>query len=140
VVVLEDKAPLEIVDLRLCSRVEGFGDFVSLDPPVRKAGEKVVIYSEIDGLRFEQTAAGFRTRMAAQVEIIPEGGGAPVHSRQLAVAEETCRRRRRDYYIAYRLVVPENLPPGDYRLRLTERDLASDRVATREVSFAITKD
>ena len=27
VLVLEDKAPLEIVDLRLCSKVDGFGDF-----------------------------------------------------------------------------------------------------------------
>jgi hypothetical protein len=140
VLVLEDKAPLEIVDLKLCSRVEKFGDFEPFEPPVRKAGQAVILYCEVDGLRFEQTAAGFRTRLAGQIEIVPDGGGAPVLTRTLATAEETCRKRRRDYYIAYKLVLPKPLPPGDYRIRLTERDLASDHTATREVTFFVAKD
>jgi hypothetical protein len=140
VLVLEDKAPLEIVDLKLCSRVEKFGDFEPFDPPVRKTGQRVILYCEIDGLKFEQTAAGFRTRMAGQVEIVPEAGGPAVFSRSLNLAEETCRRRRRDYYIAYVLELPPSLTPGDYRIRLTEKDLTSDRTATREVSLVIVKD
>ena len=140
VLVLEDKAPLEIVDLRLCSKVERFGDFEPFEPPVRKAGQPVILYCEVDGLRFEQTSAGFRTRLAAQFEILPEGGGAPILTRSLGTAEETCRRRRRDYYIAYKLVLPKPLPPGDYRIRVTEKDLTADRSATREVAFAIAKD
>jgi hypothetical protein len=140
VLVLEDKAPLEIVDLRLCSKVDGFGDFEPIEPPVRKAGQPVILYCEVDGLRFEQTSAGFRTRVAAQFEILPEGGGPPILTRSLSTAEETCRRRRRDYCIVYRLVLPKPLEPGDYRIRLTERDLNSDRSASREVSFAIARD
>ena len=140
VLVLEDKAPLEIVDLRLCSKVERFGDFEPFEPPVRKAGQPVILYCEVDGLRFEQTSAGFRTRLAAQMEILPEGGGAPILTRSLGTAEETCRRRRRDYYIAYKLVLPKPLPPGDYRLRVTEKDLTADRSAIREVAFAISRD
>jgi hypothetical protein len=140
VLVLEDKAPLEIVDLKLCSRVEKFGDFEPFDPPIRKAGQRVILYCEIDGLKFEQTAAGFRTRVAGQLEIVPEAGGPPVFAKQFATAEETCRRRRRDYYIAYVLELPRPLTPGDYRIRLTEKDLASDRTATREVGFVIAKD
>ena len=140
VLVLEDKAPLEIVDLRLCSKVEKFGDFEPFEPPVRKAGQPVILYCEVDGLRFEQTSAGFRTRIAAQFEILPEGGGAPILARSLGTAEETCRRRRRDYYVAYRLVLPRPLPPGDYRFRLTVKDLTADRSASREVSFAIARD
>ncbi len=138
--VIEDKAPLEIVDLRLCSKVDGFGDFESFEPPVRKAGQPVILYCELDGLRFEQTSAGFRTRIATQLEILPEGGGPPILTRSLSTAEETCRRRRRDYYIAYKLVLPRPLPPGDYRIRVTEKDLTADRSATREVSFAIARD
>ncbi len=140
VLVLEDKAPLEIVNLRLCSKVERFGDFEPFEPPVRKAGQPVILYCEVDGLRFEQTSAGFRTRLAAQIEILPEGGGAPILTRSLGTAEETCRRRRRDYYVAYKLVLPKPLPPGDYRIRVTEKDLTADRSATREVAFAIARD
>ncbi len=140
VLVLEDKAPLEIVDLRVCSKVERFGDFEPFEPPVRKAGQPVILYCEVDGIRFEQTSAGFRTRLAAQLEILPEGGGAPILTRSLGTAEETCRRRRRDYYIAYKLVLPRPLPPGDYRIRVTEKDLTADRSAVREVAFAIARD
>jgi hypothetical protein len=138
--VIEEKAPLEITDLRLCCKVDGFGDFEAFEPPVRKAGQPVILYCELDGLRFEQTSAGFRTRVAAQLEILPEAGGPPIHSQTLGPAEETCRRRRRDYYVAYKLCLPRPLGPGEYRLRLTTRDITSDRSATREVSFAIAKD
>jgi len=140
VLVLEDKAPLEITDLRICSKVDGFGDFEAFEPPVRKAGQPVILYCEVDGLRFEQTTAGFRTRIAAQLEILPEGGGPAIHSRSLSTAEETCRRRRRDYFVAYKFILPKPLEPGDYRIRLTTRDLNGDHSATREVSFAVAKD
>jgi hypothetical protein len=140
VLVLEDKAPLEIVDLKLVSRVDGFGNYEAFEPPVRKAGQPMILYCEVDGLRFEQTAAGFRTRLAAQIEIVPEGGGAPVLLKTLATAEETCRKRRRDYFIAYKLVLPKPLTPGDYKIRLTEKDLTSDRTTTREVTFFVAKD
>jgi hypothetical protein len=140
VLVLEEKAPLEITDLRLCCKVDGFGDFEAFEPPVRKAGQPVILYCELDGLRFEQTSAGFRTRVASQFEILPEGGGPAIVTRQLPASEETCRRRRRDYYIAIKLLLPSPLAPGDYRIRLTTRDLTSDRTATREVTFAIVKD
>ena len=140
VVVLAEKAPLEIVDLRLCSKVDGFGDFEPFEPPVRKAGQPVILYCEVDGLRFEPTSAGFRSRIAAQFEILPEGGGPPILTRSLSTAEETCRRRRRDYYVAYKLVLPRPLAPGDYRIRLTAKDLTSDHSATREAAFAIARD
>ena len=100
----------------------------------------MILYCEVDGLRSEQTSAGYRTRIAAQFEIIPEGGGPPILTRSLSTAEETCRRRRRDYYIAYKLVLPRPLAPGDYRIRLTGKDLTADHSATREVAFAIAKD
>jgi hypothetical protein len=138
--VIEDRAPLEIADLRLCSKVERFGDFEPFDPPVRKAGQPVIIYSEVDGVWHEPTSGGFRTRLAAQVEIVTDGGGPSILTRPLGTAEEVCRRRRRDYYIAYKLILPRSLAPGEYRLRLTEKDLTSDRSATREIGFAIARD
>ncbi len=139
VLVLEDKAPLEITDLRLCSKVEGFGDYETFEPPVRKAGQPVILYCELDGLKFEQSAAGFRTKVAAQYEILPEGGGPPILARPLGPAEETSRRRRRDYYVVYKFALPESLGPGDYRLRLTARDIIADRSVTRELGFAIDR-
>jgi hypothetical protein len=140
VLVLEDKAPLELADLKLCYRVDGFGDYKPFEPPVRKAGQEVIIYCEIDGLRFEQTSNGFRTRLAGQLEFFSESGGPPVLVKSLGTAEEICRKRRRDYYVVYKIVLPKPLSPGEYRMKLTEKDLNSDHSATRELTFFVAND
>jgi len=138
--VLEDKAPLELTELRICSRVERFGDYEPFEPPVRKAGQSLVAYAEVDGLRHESTSAGFRTRLSGQVEIVTEDGGSLVLARPYGPAEEVCRQRRRDYFVPYKLVLPRTIPPGNYRLRLIVKDLLADRSTSREVGFAIVRD
>ncbi len=136
---LEAKAPLELVDLRLCSKVERFGDFTPFDPPSRRAGDRVVIYCEVDGPHHEPVPGGFQTKLAGRMEIIPEGGG-PTLALPLDTAEETSARRRRDYYIAYLKELPRNLPPGQYTLRLTLKDVFTDQSASRATPLTIVKD
>ncbi len=135
---LEAKAPLELVDLQLCSKVERFGDFVPLNPPARRAGEWVVIYCEVDGLHQESTPDGYQTRLAGQFEIIPEGGGRSIVA-PLEVAKETFPRRRRDYYMAYLKQVPQDLAPGAYTVRITLRDVFTDRSASRAIPLTIVR-
>lgn len=138
--VLEERAPLEISDLQLCTRVDGFGDYQALDPPIQRPGQQVVIYCKIDGVRHEATGNGYRSRLAAQVEVVPEGGGTPAWAGSLGTGEETCRYRRNDYFINYMYTIPRTLPAGRYALRLTEKDLVSGRSASREVPLAIVRD
>ncbi len=136
---LEAKAPLELVDLQLCSKVERFGDFTPFDPPARRAGERVVIYCEVDGLHHETTSGGFQTRLAGRLEIIPEAGG-PGIALPLETAEETFPRRRRDYYIAYLKELPRSLAPGQYTLRVTLKDVFGDHSASRGMPLTIVRD
>jgi hypothetical protein len=131
--------PFEISELKLCRKVNGFGDIESLEPASRRAGQAVVLYCEVAGLRYEASGDGFRSRISAEIEAIPVGSETPAWSRSLGTLEDNCRRRRRDYYANYKLNLPEGLPPGDYRLRLRERDLANDRVATAETKLTITR-
>jgi hypothetical protein len=138
--VLEGRAPLEVADLQLCLKVNGFGDFQAIEPPVRHTGQQVVIYARMDGVRHEATGNGFRSRLAGQVEVIPEGGGAPAWSEALGTGEDTCRYRRNDYFINYIFTIPRTLAPGRYTLRLTEKDLIADRTATREVPLSVVRD
>ncbi|WP_435017068.1 hypothetical protein TA3x_004658 [Tundrisphaera sp. TA3] len=138
--VLEERVPMEITDLQLCLKVNGFGDYEVIDPPVRRAGQQVVIYSQIDGIRYESIPSGFRYRVAGQLEILPEGGGSPVWSIPLGIGDDPCRVRRRDFFIPYIFTVPKTIAPGRYMLRLTVRDLTSDRSATRDVPVVIARD
>ena len=57
----------------------------------------------------------------------------------LGTAEDACRKRRRDFFVGHRFTLPESITPGNYRLRLTEKDLVADHVATRETVITIGK-
>jgi hypothetical protein len=59
--------------------------------------------------------------------------------RSLGTGEDTCPRRRRDYFISYMYTIPRTLAAGRYTLRLTEKDLIADRSAAREVPIAIVR-
>lgn len=136
VAVLEARAPLELVALQLCSQVDGFGDCVPFDPPSRRAGDLVILYCEVDGVHHEPAAGGLLTKVAGQLEIIPEGGGAAV-IHPLGTAEEVFPRRRRDYYINFKKRIPRDLPPGPYTVRVTVRDVATERASSRSTPLTI---
>jgi hypothetical protein len=130
-------APLEIEHLALCRRIHGFGGFDPLAADSIRAGQKVLIYCELAGLRSTPTDDGYLSRLSSQVEIVHVGGGDPVWSQSLGIAEDRCRRPRRDYYINYRITLPANLASGAYELRLTQTDLTSDRMASRSLEFTV---
>lgn len=135
--VLEAEAPLQVDDLRVCKKVEGFGQYEALEPASKKPGQRFLIYCELTGLRYEPRAEGFHSRLASVVELIPEGGTNPVWSHPLGTTEETCRRKRRDYYFNCHVAIPENTPPGRYKIRLSQTDLVANRSASREVAVTI---
>jgi hypothetical protein len=136
---LETEVPLEVAVLKLCRKVNGFGDIETLEPATRRTGQPVVLYCEMIGLTYEAAAGQFHSRLAADLELIPPGTETPAWTHSLGTVEDTCRRRRRDYYANYKFSLPENLPPGDYRLRIRERDLANQRVAVGETSLTIVR-
>ena len=136
---LEAQIPLEITDLKICRMIHGFGKVEALEPPVRKSGQPVVLYCELAGLAYESAAAGYRSRVSAQVELFPEGSDAPVWTHALGTAEDDCTKRRRDFYVGQRFNLPDSIAPGKYRLKLTEKDLVANRVAHGETVITITK-
>jgi hypothetical protein len=129
---IEDQAPVEITDLRLCRKVNGFGSFEPIDPSACKPGQAVIVYCEMSGLRYEPVGEMFRSKLSSQVEIVSSQGGEPVW-KEGRTADDLCRRRRRDYYVCYKIYLPDSLAPGSYELRLTQEDL----VAGRSTSLAI---
>lgn len=136
---LEAQAPLELVDLRLCQEVNGFGDYAPVDASRLRAGQQVVVYVEVDGVRHELTPRGYHSHLAGRREIAPERGG-PAIALPLDPAEETSERRRRDYYVNYLLNLPRDLAPGAYTLRVTLKDMTTEQGASRAIPFRIVAD
>ncbi len=137
--VLEAEAPLEIDVLQLCRRVQGFGNYEPVDATHCRAGEPLILYCEMLGLHYVPDGDLFRSRLESSVEILPDDADTPIWEHVLGVAEDTCRRRRRDYYVNYRLTLPESLPPGSYQLRMIQQDVLGGGTTIRTLPLRIVK-
>lgn len=137
VAALEDEAPLEIIDLRLCRKVKGFGNYDPIDPTACKPGQPLIVYCEMSGLRYRAAGEMCHSRLSAHVELAAARGGETAWAHDLGAAEDVCRRRRRDYYVNYRIVLPDTLPPGDYLLHLTQNDEIARRSTVSTVPLTI---
>ena len=126
-----------ISDLRVCRRVLGFGRTEGLAAESVVAGRTILLYCELEGVHDEEVDGGVRSRLASSVAILPESGGEPVWSFDLGVAEDHCRRRRRDFFVNYRVKIPESLAPGVYQVRLVQSDLLAGRTASRSVPITV---
>ena len=78
-----------------------------------------------------------RSRLASRVEIVAPGGGEPVWTQSLGTADDLCRHRRRDFYVNYRMTLPDGLAPGSYELRLIQDDLVAGQTTTRAMVLVI---
>ncbi len=134
----ENGDPPGISELRLCRKVTGFGSFEPLDEKSVKAGQTVLIYCEMTGLRYEPKDDGFVSRVSSRIEIRSAGGGPIRWEHELGAGEDVCRRRRHDYYVNYRVDLPKSLAPGSYDLRLTQTDLLANRSTSAEMPLNIT--
>lgn len=137
---LEAFAPLQINALTLCRKVQGFGNYQPLGRQAIRAGQQLLLYCEMEGLKYEEGEGAFRTRLSSRVEVVPAGGGEAVWSLEFGADEDLCRRRRRDYYVDYLFVLPggSTLTPGQYGLRLTQTDLVSGRSVASSVAFQVS--
>lgn len=139
VVALESEAPLEISELRLCRKVNGFGNFDPLDTAACKAGQPLIVYCEMSGLQYSAAGEQFHSRLSSRVELVPSSGGDPVWAQSLGSAEDVCRRRRRDYYVNYRIVLADTIPPGVYELRVMQKDEIAGRSTSASIPLTIQR-
>lgn len=114
---------LDLKNLAFCEKVEGFGWYTQFSRYDFTPKQEVLLYLELENFSAEEkTARQFETELQGSYQIF-DSAGAIVDQRQLPLDRETCRNLRRDYFIAYRIFLPEQLPPGRYRLELTVEDL-----------------
>jgi len=139
VLALEDRVPLGVSDPRLCRKVSGFGSFEPLPAAALRAGQPVLIYCELTGLRYQARDTSYVSRLSSRVELISARDGAKVWEQSLGEAEDQCRSRRRDNYVNYRITLPQTLPAGDYRLRLTQTDMVANHSASSELALTVAR-
>jgi len=120
---LAGASKLELRNLAFCERVEHFGWYTEFPRKEFQPKQQVILYAEVENFTAEQKGpSSFETELQGSYVIL-DSSGEEVASRQLQLDKEVCRNYRRDYFLAYRLYLPDGISPGKYRLELTVEDL-----------------
>jgi hypothetical protein len=156
---LSSLGPLRLLNMSLCTKVDGFGDFVECNAYGLEPGKPVLLYVEVENFTAEPIQADqaqekwashvsrrgtpssvgpprYVTELHGRYEIL-DANQRTVVSRTLPVGGDTCRNHRRDYYISYVLYMPENIEPGAYTLELTIEDKKGGKFGNAVVDFRI---
>lgn len=135
---LQSIADLELRNVSLCQRIDGWGLYERYDRDEFEAGQAVLLYGELRNFHSEQTITGYRTVIHSTVEIVRAGEEQTVIEKlDLGEVEDLCKGLRTDFYNSYQINIPSNLTPGPYRLRLLIEDKLSGRMATQTMGFVV---
>lgn len=129
--------PFRLRSARFCEKISGFGVYVPTSSTLFRAGQDVLVYCEPEAIAYQTDSDGFRSRIASRVEIVGESSIDPVWSEDMGVVEDVCRSRRRDYFVNFRVSLPESLAPGGYLLKVSQADLIGGSEASTEIPFVI---
>jgi len=109
---------LEIQSLAFCTEIISYGQVKRFPTTRFAAGQKVILYCEIDNFVAEKTAEGYNTELQGSYEIFDDQG-SKVAGQVLPTDRQRCDHYLRDYFIAYQMHLPAQLEAGKYRLELT---------------------
>jgi hypothetical protein len=129
--------PLSIGKLCLCRKILGFGSFEPRGESRVKAGQQILLYCEMTGMQYEPKDASFVSRLSSNIEIGSIEKDTFQWARQFGPEDDVCASRRHDFFVNYKFSVPTTLPPGSYRLRLTQTDLVANRSTSAEIPILI---
>lgn len=141
-------APLKIRTMAFCSEIESFGSYHVIPDSRFPAGERVLVYTEVENFASEPLLASngkFQTKLRSTLEVFPaasqpsDAPAAAIVREELPTTVDLCARQRRDYFNAYTYTLPDNLQPGYYTLKVTIVDELSGSVADESIPFEIAR-
>ncbi len=132
---LESYAPLQIRTLALCRKIDGYGQY---EPTEAHAGKPVLVYCELDGLRYEEDADGFRSRLASRVEIVPTSGGLRFGPRRAPRPRTIAAVAAATISPIANCICPRHSLPAQYTLRMTQTDLISGKSVASSLELRVS--
>ena len=135
---LANLSQLRVSNLAFCSKVESYGRYAKIEPYVFQPDQEVLLYVEIDNFttKIMKTSGQYKTELEGSYQIIGPSGER-VADHVFPIQSETCRNRRRDYFIPYRMWMPKTLGIGQYTLQLTVEDTIGQKFGQASIVFEI---
>ena len=127
---------LEIQNATFCTEVDSFGIISKFPQYHFRKDQELLLYCELDNFVSTPVKDGFETQLQGSYEIV-DSNGRRVADQLLPMDEHVCRNQRRDYFIAYRMYMPQDVKPGRYTLKLTIEDMKGRKFGQTNVDFQI---
>ena len=96
----------------------------------------MILYCEVENFAASEREGLHQTQLQGSYDIY-DASGTKVVSQLLPVDQQRSRNRLRDYFVAYQMNLPKQLPPGTYRLQLTVEDLIGKKYGQSNIPFEI---
>ena len=132
---LGETAPLAVRNLTFCTDVFRFGSFEPVKSTEFTAGQKVLLYAEIDNLHVESSTKGYHWSVKVNGQIF-NGGGNRMADYGSTSSEEYYQTPRHDFFISKLYYLPRLLP-GRYTLQLTVEDALGHKVGQSPIDFTV---
>ena len=129
---------LEVRALAFCTDIQSYGQFKRFEGNRFDAGQQVILYCEIDNFTAKRVDGGFETHLQGSYDIY-DSENRKVLSQLLPGDLQVSTNYLRDYFIAYQMLIPQELPAGTYKLRLTMEDRNGKKYGNSDVPFEIAK-
>ncbi len=129
---------LEVKSAAFCIEVEGYGVVTKFPKYQFKPDEELLLYCEVENVAATKGKQGYESQLQGSYEII-DSQGRKVADQLLPVEAEICQNHRRDYFIVYKIFMPQQIAPGNYQLRLTVEDTKARKFGQNHLDFQIKK-
>lgn len=135
---LRSEAELSIPTLALCSKVDGFGSYEPVEARfTANKDTRTVVYCEVENFCSQKNDKQlWETKLKQQCVLYTETG-MQVWQADPAVADESVRTHRRDFFLVKLITIPSSLPIGRYLLKVTVEDELAHRVAEASLPVLI---
>lgn len=129
---------LEVRSVAFCKQVDGYGVMERFPKYQFSPDQDVLLYCEVDNVAAERVKGGYETQWLCNYEICDSKGNR-ITEQLLPMEPEVCQNHRRDYFIVYKIYMPQQIAPGNYQLRLNIEDRKSKKFGQSTVDFEIKK-
>ena len=129
---VESMVDFRIINVALCTEVKGFGQFKPFPTASFEAGQRMLVYCELENFASKQTIVDFESRFVTRLRgryEIHNAEGRVVQVTEYPVVEDIARNQRQDFYMHFPVQLGD-LPPGPYQIELRVEDLNGNKTAT----------
>jgi hypothetical protein len=137
---LRSQAELSVPTVALCTAVHAYGVYDPMDPARFIAGtrQEAIVYCEVENFLSQPNDKNlYETRLTQNIVLYTESSGLPVWSAPKDRILDQARRRRHDFFLGKRVLLPSNLTIGRYLLKVTIEDQQAHHIAENTVPVEI---